>query len=441
MGVVRKGDRWIIRWLEGSRPNRVYRQTKIPTVNEDRSPVTYEDACDVWKAKVAAAAATRRRPVGPRPTFAPLAERYMEVHGPELSASWRKRVSGILRDYLLPTFGTKRCEDLTAGDVARYRNDRRRDGASNATINREVTTFLSILTFGETEDWLDRMPISRGKVRPLPERRVETFFLPEEWQRLRAAFDDPKVWERHRAKIRTFGPVVADARAPRGSGRRHGAGLKPDGDASHAYRERLRAAMDVFECILLTGSRIGEILALTWDAVDLKKNRITIHQPKVGRAKVLPITPELRALLEAQPRGVGETPVFRRPVDELTAAARPKGKLQRKGPAPWEKSKIERAFRLARRLAGLRPELRIHDLRHAAASWATAAGASDRHVRDLLGHSSISMTARYAHVRPEDLLPAADSVSRLASGRAPVTRNGDAPAAPKASKRGRNPHE
>lgn len=429
MGVVRKGDRWIIRWLEGSRPNRVYRQTKIPTVNEDLSPVTYDDACDVWKAKVAEAAATRRRPVGPRPTFAPLAERYMEVHGPELSESWRKRVNGILRGYLLPRFGTKRCEDLTAGDVARYRNDRRADGASNATINREVTTLLSILTFGETEDWIPRAPIPRGKVRPLPERRVETFFLPEEWQRLRRAFDDRKAWEKHRAKIRTFGPVVADARAPKGTGRRHGAGLKPDGDASHAYRERLRAAMDVLECILLTGSRIGEVLALTWDAVDWKRDRITIFQPKVGRAKVLPLTPELRDLLLAQPKGIGKTPVFRRPG--------PPGAK----PAPWEKSKIERAFRLARQLAKIRPELRIHDLRHAAASWATAAGASDRHVRDLLGHSSISMTARYAHVTPEDLLPAADSVSRLASGRPPVTRTGDAQATPKASKRGRNPHE
>ena len=430
MGVFKNkaGNRWIIRWLEGSRPNRVYRQTKIPTVNEDLSPVTYEDACDVWKTKVAEATATRRRPVGPRPTFAPLAERYMEVHGPELAPSWRKRVAGILRDHLLPRFGTKRCESLTAGDVARYRNDRRTAGASNATINREVTTFLSILTFGETEDWLPRAPIPRSKVRPLPERKVETFFLPEEWQRLRSAFDDVKTWERHRAKIRTFGPVISDATAPKGSGRRHGAGLKPDGDASHAYRQRLRQAMDVLEAVLLTGSRLGEILALTWDAVDWKADRITIFQPKVSRTKVLPLTPELRALLQRQPKGIGKTPVFRRPAP---AGAKP---------APWEKSKVERAFRLARQLSRVRPELRIHDLRHAAASWATAAGASDRHVRDLLGHSSISMTARYAHVRPEDLLPAADSVSRLASGRAPVTRNGDAAPAGTKRKSGGNPH-
>jgi len=430
VGVVRKGDRWIIRWLEGSGPERVYRQLKIPTRNEDRTPVTYDDAKDLWKAKVAEAVSRRRGP-GPRPRFAALAARYQEVHGPELSASWRKRVDGILRDHLAPRFGPARCEDLTAGDIVRYRNDRKADGASNATINREVTLLLAILGFGEAEGWLDRTPIPRKRVRPLPERVVETFFLPEEWQKLRAAFDDRETWERHRAKVRTFGPVVADARAPRGTGRRHGAGLKPDGDASHAYRERLRKAIDVLEAVLLTGSRLGEIIGLTWDAVDLKRGRVTIWQPKVGRAKVLPITPELRALLEAQPRGIGKTPVFRRP-DPPRRPGQPAPK-----PAPWDKAKLERAFRLARKLAKIRPELRIHDLRHAAASWATAGGASDRHVRDLLGHTSVSMSARYSHVRPEDLAGAAGIVSRLASGDA----KSDAERPVRKRRSGSKPHE
>lgn len=406
MGVVRKGDRWIIRWLEGSGPERVYRQVKLSTLNEDLTPVTYDDACDVWKAKVAEAVSRRRGP-GQRPRFAALVERYQETHGPELSESWRKRVDGILRDYLLPRFGSRRCEDLTAGDVTRYRNDRRAAKASNATINREVTLLMSILSFGEAEEWLPHAPIARRKVRPLPERRIETFYTPEEWQKLRAAFDDPRTWEVHRAKVRRLGPVVADALAPKGAGRRHGGGLRPEGEASHAYRERLRSALDVLEAVLLTGSRIGEIVGLTWDAIDLKRNRITVYQPKVKRAKVLPITPELREVLARQPKGIGKTPVFRRPDPPRKPGAPPPA------PAPWDRTKIERAYRLARKLAKIRPELRIHDLRHAAASWATAAGMSDRHVRDLLGHTDVRMTARYAHVTPEDLLPAASKVSRL----------------------------
>jgi integrase len=59
-------------------------------------------------------------------------------------------------------------------------------------------------------------------------------------------------------------------------------------------------------------------------------------------------------------------------------------------------------FEDARQTAGL-PQVRFHDLRHTAASWWAQAGANLAILRDLLGHSTLAMTSRYAHLLPGDL--------------------------------------
>lgn len=43
----------------------------------------------------------------------------------------------------------------------------------------------------------------------------------------------------------------------------------------------------------------------------------------------------------------------------------------------------------------------MHDLRHTCAAWLVSAGVPLTEVRDLLGHSTIRMTERYAHLAPE----------------------------------------
>ncbi|WP_007512263.1 site-specific integrase [Pseudofrankia saprophytica] len=70
-------------------------------------------------------------------------------------------------------------------------------------------------------------------------------------------------------------------------------------------------------------------------------------------------------------------------------------------------------FRALQAEAGL-PPIRLHDLRHAAATLALAAGADLKTVQELLGHSSITITAdTYTHVLPELAREIAENVARL----------------------------
>ncbi len=56
------------------------------------------------------------------------------------------------------------------------------------------------------------------------------------------------------------------------------------------------------------------------------------------------------------------------------------------------------------------PDFHFHDLRHTFASWAIQLGATLPELKDLLGHNSLAMVMRYAHLSPEHLRSA---VSRL----------------------------
>lgn len=78
-------------------------------------------------------------------------------------------------------------------------------------------------------------------------------------------------------------------------------------------------------------------------------------------------------------------------------------------PFQMTKTDFEREWRHAQRGAGIR--CRFHDLRHTCASWLVQAGVPLMTVRDFLGHSTIAMTQRYAHLAPQHLQ---DAIAKVA---------------------------
>ena len=75
-------------------------------------------------------------------------------------------------------------------------------------------------------------------------------------------------------------------------------------------------------------------------------------------------------------------------------------------------TRIDNAWDTVKQLAEL-PDFRFHDCRHHFASRLVMAGVPLNTVRDLLGHSSIEMTMRYAHLAPETLAEAVEKLSAV----------------------------
>jgi integrase len=163
------------------------------------------------------------------------------------------------------------------------------------------------------------------------------------------------------------------------------------------------ALVDLVEFCLFTGLRQAEALELTWDRVERARGVVLLELTKNGRRREIPLNGRADAVL-ARRRGESGLVFGARSFDRFRSA--------------WEAA-LRRA-----RVSGFH----FHDLRHTCASWAVQRGATLQEVKELLGHSSLSMVLRYAHLAPEHLrraalaldgvLPAAasDNVARKAHG-------------------------
>ena len=60
--------------------------------------------------------------------------------------------------------------------------------------------------------------------------------------------------------------------------------------------------------------------------------------------------------------------------------------------------------------------MRLHDLRHSHASFLVNAGRTLYEVQHILGHTQVATTQRYAHLSPDTLLDASNSVHQILRG-------------------------
>lgn len=142
---------------------------------------------------------------------------------------------------------------------------------------------------------------------------------------------------------------------------------------------------------LFTGLRLSNVMALDWSDVDLRARLITVRvksRKPGGKALTVPIAgPLLAELARLSPADAG--PVF-------TYRGRPVARMRR-------------AFASSLRAAGI-ADFHWHDLRHTAASWMVQRGVPLAVVRDILGHSDIKLTSRYAHVAPSQKREAVEAI-------------------------------
>lgn len=149
-------------------------------------------------------------------------------------------------------------------------------------------------------------------------------------------------------------------------------------------------------CALHTGMRKGEILGLTWDRVDLKHGFILLDNTKNGERREIPINATLREALSQLYQGTKERP---RRIDIPFAFYNPTTRM------PYED--IQRQFTTVCRRAKI-SNFHFHDLRHTFASHLVMAGQDITTVKELLGHKTLTMTLRYAHLAPSHKVKALD---------------------------------
>lgn len=155
------------------------------------------------------------------------------------------------------------------------------------------------------------------------------------------------------------------------------------------------------EGLIQTGLRMGEYLSLRWENIDFKTGEIAIPRSKHGEWRAIPMNARVRELLEALPRQKESPWVF----PGINGGHIHYSTFRNRWDSAIKKTKLK--------------NLKPHDLRHTFASRLVMAGVDLRTVQELLGHKTITMTQRYAHLSKPHL---ADAVEKMSPAKQPLAR-------------------
>ena len=246
---------------------------------------------------------------------------------------------------LQPHFGGMLIANLKRADVRAYVQRRTVDGVKPATVNRELKLLSAAINYVRIEH--DRAD------------------LPNPAQRLGISEGEGRV------RWITNGEASALCEA--------------------AERHARRPHLTVFIRLALnTGCRKSELIKLEWSRVSFERRLLSLgaEHTKSGKRRSVPLNDAaLDALREIQAwRNVHA------PGSPWVFATKGQRRI----------TTFQKGFSAAVGRAGI-VNFRIHDMRHTCASWLVMAGTPLTVVRDLLGHSSVTVTERYAHLAPEQL--------------------------------------
>jgi len=243
-----------------------------------------------------------------------------------------------------------------------------RNGAlrSKASVNREMSCFHHLFMKANEWEMIDQKPFERGKSLILKEnnKRLRYLYYGEIGRLLDACSTKVVKFPQKRGHI---------------------------GQMTRRDPDYLR---EIVECALLTGMRKGEILLLKWEQI--RGGFIYLTKTKTNEARQIPANEDLERLFrEIRKRSNLKSPYV------FTFQGKPV-------------SGIKTAFNAAVKRAGIE-DFRFHDLRHTFASHLIMRGGSLKDVQELLGHKTMTMTLRYAHLSQEHKKAAVNLLSGLIS--------------------------
>ena len=296
-------------------------------------------------------------------------EPWIQANRPRNAASALARVENCFGHwYDQPMCG------LSTYQLEAWKTGRLGKGKRPATVLRDLTTLSGILSFAVRLGLLADNPMRRV-LKPRLDRTPNVRFLdPEEESRLRSALEDRD----HRIRAaRESGNAWRRAR-------------------NHAPLPKLTGFGDHLTPAVLvslnTGLRRGELLALCWHDINLRLAVLSVHatSAKSGQTRHVPLNAES---VETLKRWRDQNPDAS-PLDKVFAVS----------------TSFKTAWAVVLKAAGIK-RFRWHDLRHHFASRLVQADVNLNTVRELLGHGSLAMTLRYAHLGPDQKREAVDRLS------------------------------
>jgi len=267
--------------------------------------------------------------------------------------------------------------DINLWVIEKWRSEELKRGKAKTTINRDITTLKACLSKAVEWELLDANPLQ--KLKPMRTDGVTRarYLTATEESALRTALAEREEQLRNK---RANGNVWRRAR--------HQAML-PD-LSTVAFTDYLQPMVLL---TLNTGLRRGEILQLRWKDVELLQRELIVRgdNAKSGKTRHIPLNSEALTTLQ-QWRSDSRSA-------EWVFAGKDGERMQA----------VKTSWKGVLHSAAI-VDFRWHDLRHHFASRLVMNGVDLNTVRELLGHSDLSMTLRYAHLSPEHK---ADAVAKL----------------------------
>jgi integrase len=290
-----------------------------------------------------------------------------------------KAIAARLKTQFVTTMGSKKLHEVTPWLIEKWKSKRTKDGIKTATLNRDLNSLKA--AFNRAVEWgyLDENPLAQVKPSKVDGSVTVRYLDSAEYERLCVALDQ------RQDEIRQERLNANEWRRIRGYP------LMPDLSAVD-YVDHLKS---IVLLALNTGMRRGELFNLQWSDVDLLRKELTVKGDgsKSGQTRHIPLAPEALRVLK------GWKPATEKPSDLVFPSKN-----------GTRMDNINKAWRSLMIRAGI-ANFRFHDLRHTFASWLVQGGTDLYTVRDLLGHHSITMTERYAHLAPEHKAAAVASLA------------------------------
>lgn len=276
------------------------------------------------------------------------------------------KINVILKDAVLPKL---KMSALTSSAVASWR-DRRLKEVGGATVNRDIDVLSAVLNHARREWGIHvENPVPYIK-RPEKARARDRRFSAEEETYLLAAL--------------TGGERLADGTFSKGA--------------------RNPWLLPLVKLAIETAMRRGELLALTWENVDLERQTAHLPDTKNGEARTVPLSTRAVAILRALPRADEDDQSTQRtgPVFETTAMALRKG-FVRAVERAQEQYQADCKAAKRKPVTSFLEDVHFHDTRHEGASRLAEKLSNVLELSAVTGHKDLRMLKRYYHPRAEDL--------------------------------------